>query len=42
MSKPDLSRLPVLVRLAIRLGILRPIPVPVDPPASARKPRPRP
>jgi hypothetical protein len=39
MSKLDLARLPFLVRLAVRLGLLRPLPVPVrrDPPRPPRR-----
>jgi hypothetical protein len=39
MPKADLSRLPLLLRLAIRLGLLRPVPVPV--PTNRPKPAPR-
>jgi hypothetical protein len=36
MPKVDLSRLPLLLRLAVRLGLLRPVPVPANPPKPPR------
>jgi hypothetical protein len=39
MPTADLSRLPLLLRLAIRFGLLRPVPVPVPiKPPSTRRP----